>query len=82
IWPPASAVTPKIARALANRADLLILDETTASLSGEESRRLFDILLKLSKRGLAILYISHRTADLEAIADRALVMRGGRVIGT
>ncbi|OWV80940.1 ABC transporter ATP-binding protein [Rhizobium sp. R634] len=71
-----------IARALANRADLLILDEPTASLSGEESRRLFDILLRLRKRGLAILYISHRTADLEAIADRALVMRGGRVVGT
>ncbi|KPH06733.1 sugar ABC transporter ATP-binding protein (plasmid) [Rhizobium acidisoli] len=71
-----------IARALANRADLLILDEPTASLSGEESRRLFDILLRLRSRGLAILYISHRTADLEAIADRALVMRGGRVVGT
>ncbi|EJB02003.1 simple sugar transport system ATP-binding protein [Rhizobium sp. BK619] len=71
-----------IARALANRADLLILDEPTASLAGEESRRLFDILLRLRERGLAILYISHRTADLEAIADRALVMRGGRVVGT
>lgn len=71
-----------IARALAHRADLLILDEPTASLSGEESRRLFDILLRLRERGLAILYISHRTADLEAIADRALVMRGGRVVGT
>ncbi|PDT28672.1 ABC transporter ATP-binding protein [Rhizobium sp. L9] len=71
-----------IARALANRADLLILDEPTASLSGEESRRLFDILLRLRKRGLAILYISHRTADLEAIADRAIVMRGGHVVGT
>ncbi|AGS24083.1 sugar ABC transporter ATP-binding protein [Rhizobium etli] len=70
-----------IARALANRADLLILDEPTASLSGEESRRLFDILLRLRKQGLAILYISHRTADLQAIADRALVMRGGRVVG-
>ncbi len=71
-----------IARALANRADLLILDEPTASLSGEESRRLFDILLRLRKRGPSILYISHRTADLETIADRALVMRGGRVIGS
>ncbi|MBX4917229.1 sugar ABC transporter ATP-binding protein [Rhizobium bangladeshense] len=71
-----------IARALANRADLLILDEPTASLSGEESRRLLDILLRLRKRGLSILYISHRTADLETIADRALVMRGGRVIGS
>ncbi|MBW9051379.1 sugar ABC transporter ATP-binding protein [Rhizobium mesosinicum] len=71
-----------IARALANKADLLILDEPTASLSADESRRLFDILLGLRAQGLAILYISHRTADLEAIADRALVMRGGRVVGS
>ena len=71
-----------IARALANKADLLILDEPTASLSADESRRLFDILLSLRAQGLAILYISHRTADLEAIADRALVMRGGRVVGS
>jgi simple sugar transport system ATP-binding protein len=70
-----------IARALSNKADLLILDEPTASLSVDESRRLFDILLRLRENGLAILYISHRTADLEAIADRALVMRGGAVVG-
>ncbi len=68
-----------IARALANKADLLILDEPTASLSIEESRRLFDILKRLRDGGLAILYISHRTADLEAIADRVLVLRGGVV---
>ncbi|MBB5575517.1 sugar ABC transporter ATP-binding protein [Rhizobium paranaense] len=71
-----------IARALSNKAELLILDEPTASLSAEESRRLFDILLSLRARGLAILYISHRTADLEAIADQALVMRGGRIVGS
>ncbi|MBP1858340.1 sugar ABC transporter ATP-binding protein [Rhizobium herbae] len=70
-----------IARALANKAELLILDEPTASLSIEESRRLFDILRRLRDGGLAILYISHRTADLEAIADRALVMRGGVIAG-
>ncbi|MBW9113842.1 sugar ABC transporter ATP-binding protein [Rhizobium cauense] len=69
-----------IARALADKAELLILDEPTASLSGDESRRLFNILLKLRSQGLAILYISHRTTDLEAIADRAIVMRGGQVV--
>ncbi|WP_428426440.1 sugar ABC transporter ATP-binding protein [Pararhizobium sp.] len=70
-----------IARALANRADLLILDEPTASLSIAESQRLFSILKRLRDGGLAILYISHRTADLEAIASRVLVMRGGAVPG-
>ena len=70
-----------IARALANRADLLILDEPTASLSIAESQRLFSVLKRLRDGGLAILYISHRTADLEAVADRVLVMRGGAVAG-
>ncbi len=70
-----------IARALSNKADMLILDEPTASLSIGESQRLFEILLRLRAQGLAVLYISHRTADLQAIADRALVMRGGRVVG-
>lgn len=69
------------ARALASKADLLILDEPTASLSIGESRRLFDILKRLRDEGLAVLYISHRIADLEAIADRVLVMRGGVVAG-
>ena len=79
--PAADRQLVAIARALANRAELLILDEPTASLSAEESRRLFEILLRLRRSGLAILYISHRTADLRAIADRALVMRGGSVVG-
>jgi simple sugar transport system ATP-binding protein len=78
--PAADRQLVAIARALANRAELLILDEPTASLSAEESRRLFEILLQLRRSGLAILYISHRTADLQAIADRALVMRGGSVV--
>ncbi len=80
--PAADRQLVAVARALADQADLLILDEPTASLSGQESRRLFDILLRLKSQGLAILYISHRTADLDAIADRALVMRGGRVVGS
>ena len=69
-----------IARAFGNKADLLILDEPTASLSIEESQRLFEVLLRLRRQGLAVLYISHRTADLRAIADRALVMRDGHVV--
>ncbi|EHS52837.1 ABC transporter related protein [Rhizobium sp. PDO1-076] len=71
-----------IARALADKAELLILDEPTASLSAQESKRLYEILLGLKARGLAILYISHRTADLAAIADRVEVLRGGRNAGS
>ncbi len=71
-----------IARALADKAEFLILDEPTASLSAQESKRLYEILLHLKARGLAILYISHRTADLAAIADRVEVLRGGRNAGS
>jgi simple sugar transport system ATP-binding protein len=66
-----------IARALADKAELLILDEPTASLSAGESQRLYDALLALKRRGIAILYISHRMADLQALADRVVVLRGG-----
>ncbi len=69
-----------IARALANRAELLILDEPTASLSAQEAQHLYATLLALKARGIAILYISHRTADLQALADRVVVLRGGRAV--
>ncbi|MCO5146222.1 MAG: sugar ABC transporter ATP-binding protein [Aquamicrobium sp.] len=71
-----------IARAVAADARLLILDEPTASLSGREAARLYDVLKRLRGEGLAILYISHRIADLQALADRVAVMRGGRVVET
>ncbi|WP_267549305.1 sugar ABC transporter ATP-binding protein [Rhizobium rhizogenes] len=70
-----------IARALSNKAQLLILDEPTASLSARETARLYDIVRQLKARGLGILYISHRTADLDALADRVVVLRGGRNVG-
>lgn len=70
-----------IARALHGKAELLILDEPTASLSIAESRRLYDLLLSLKARGITILYISHRTADLQALADRVEILRGGRNVG-
>lgn len=71
-----------IARAVAADASLLILDEPTASLSGAEAAQLYAILKELRRKGLAILYISHRIADLEALADRVAVLRNGRVVET
>jgi len=67
-----------IARALAAQARVLILDEPTASLSAAESERLFALLERLAARGLAILYISHRTQDLRRLCHRVVVLRGGR----
>jgi simple sugar transport system ATP-binding protein len=71
-----------IARAVARKASVLILDEPTASISRPESERLYRILKRLRSEGMAILYISHRIADLEALADRVVVMRGGQVVGS
>ncbi|WP_184703664.1 sugar ABC transporter ATP-binding protein [Rhizobium lusitanum] len=70
-----------IARALSNKAQLLILDEPTASLSAREATRLYEIVRQLKARGIGILYISHRTADLDALADRVVILRGGRNVG-
>ena len=56
-----------IARALAKRARLLILDEPTAALTENESARLFDRMRALKARGVAIIFVSHRLAEVFAI---------------
>ena len=71
-----------IARALSFDARILILDEPTASLGSDDAARLFAVLADLRTRGTAIVYISHRLAEIEAIADRAVVLRDGRNAGT
>ncbi|MFR0693131.1 sugar ABC transporter ATP-binding protein [Enterobacterales bacterium AE_CKDN230030158-1A_HGKHYDSX7] len=70
-----------LSRALALNPRLLILDEPTASLSTVEAERLFKLIDHLRQRGVAILYISHRLSDLQRVADRALVLRDGRLVG-
>ncbi|WP_448681670.1 sugar ABC transporter ATP-binding protein [Pseudomonas nicosulfuronedens] len=70
-----------LSRALALKPRLLILDEPTASLSTVEAERLFHLIDHLRERGVAILYISHRLSDLQRLADRALVLRDGRLVG-
>jgi ABC-type sugar transport system ATPase subunit len=71
-----------IARALANNAKLLILDEPTSSLSKGEVKKLFDIMLSLKKRGIALLFISHKLDELFAVSDRFTILRDGQYIGT
>jgi simple sugar transport system ATP-binding protein len=70
-----------LARAFALQPRLLILDEPTAALSDAEAQRLFGLIDTLRSRGVAILYISHRLSDLQRVADRALVLRDGRLAG-
>jgi simple sugar transport system ATP-binding protein len=70
-----------IARAMAHDPRLLILDEPTSSLSASEAERLFALIERLSERGVAVLYISHRMSDIRRIADRIVSMRDGEISG-
>jgi ribose transport system ATP-binding protein len=70
-----------IARALAVEADVLVLDEPTASLPADEVERLFAALRPLKARGVGIIYVSHRLDEIFRIADRVAVLRDGRLVG-
>ena len=67
-----------IARALASKPKLLILDEPTSSLSEKEAELLFTMLERLKTLGVSILYVSHRLHEISRIADRVLVIRDGK----
>jgi ribose transport system ATP-binding protein len=71
----------EIARALVLQARILIMDEPTASLTQNETDRLFEVIDQLRSDGVAIVYISHRLAEVERIADRVTVLRDGRNAG-
>ncbi|MCL6504832.1 MAG: sugar ABC transporter ATP-binding protein [Pirellulales bacterium] len=71
----------EIARALSMQSRLLIMDEPTSSLTQRETQRLFAVIGDLKSRGVSVVYISHRLAEVEAIADRVTVLRDGRNAG-
>jgi ribose transport system ATP-binding protein len=70
----------EIVRALAREPRILILDEPTSSLSGQETDELFERVDRITANGVGVVYISHRLEELERIADRVTVMRDGRVV--
>jgi len=72
----------EIAKALGKRPRLLILDEATSALTSADVEKVYAMLAKLKAEGVAILYISHRMHEVEALADRASVFRNGRHIET
>ena len=72
----------QIARALLDDRKVIILDEPTAMLANDEVDALLDIVRSLRAQGVAVLYISHRLEEVEALADRVTVLRDGKMIGT
>ncbi|WP_075215448.1 galactofuranose ABC transporter, ATP-binding protein YtfR [Mongoliimonas terrestris] len=71
-----------IARAVDLSGKVLILDEPTASLDASEVRVLFDVVRSLKARGIGIIFVTHFLDQVFAIADRATVLRNGRLVGT
>src|SRR4028119_213642 len=67
----------EIARALKDNSRILVMDEPTAALSDRETDKLFEVVRRLRNEGIAIIYISHRMAEIYALADRARGTRGG-----
>jgi len=72
----------EIAKALALDPKVLVLDEPTAALESEEVEHLFQQVRAIRERGTAVVYISHRIPEVEAIADRLTVLRDGATRGT
>ncbi|MFI5982302.1 multiple monosaccharide ABC transporter ATP-binding protein [Streptomyces sp. NPDC051555] len=72
----------EIAKALAKEVKLLILDEPTAALNDEDSRKLLDLILELKAQGISCIIISHKLNEIARIADSVTILRDGRTIET
>ncbi len=74
--------TVEIARALARAARVIIMDEPTSAISDREVEALFRIIRELRRDGVAVIYISHRMAEVFRVADRVTVLRDGRRVAS
>ena len=72
----------EIAKALAKKVELLILDEPTAALNDEESAKLLEIMLELKKQGITCIIISHKLNEIEYVSDAVTIIRDGKSIET
>ncbi|MCL2879828.1 MAG: ATP-binding cassette domain-containing protein, partial [Treponema sp.] len=72
----------EIARAVSYNASIVVMDEPTSSLTENEVAHLFEIITDLKKKGVAIIYITHKMEEIFKISDDVTVMRDGRVVGT
>jgi ribose transport system ATP-binding protein len=80
--PAAEKSIVAIARAMAVKCELLVLDEPTAALPEADVARLLDVLRRLRAGGLGILYVTHRLDEVFRVADRVTVLRDGRRVTT
>jgi inositol transport system ATP-binding protein len=72
----------EIAKAVSNKAKIIIMDEPTSAISDKEVEMLFSIIHDLKKKGVAIIYISHKMNEIFTIADTITVLRDGKYIAT
>jgi len=72
----------EICKCLVRKARLIVMDEPSATLTDREIDRLFELILRLKKSGVAFIYISHRLEELPRIADRVTILRDGKAIET
>lgn len=79
---PAQRQLVEIAKALAKEPSIFILDEPTASLTEKETKTLFKILQSQKKKGVSIVYISHRLEEIFLLADRISILKDGKHQGT
>ena len=71
----------QIAKAISRNSEVIVLDEATASLTAEQVEKLFRTVKTLARKGVSIIFISHRLEEVLQIADRATVLRDGRYVG-
>lgn len=71
----------EIAKALAFKAQIIVMDEPSAALTSHEVTRLFAIIEELKRQGIGVIYISHRLDEISAVADRIAVLRDGMNVG-
>ncbi|MGD0782362.1 MAG: sugar ABC transporter ATP-binding protein, partial [Candidatus Aminicenantales bacterium] len=72
----------EIARALLDKARIVVMDEPTSSLTQEDTERLFQAIRRLKDEGVGVIYISHFLEEVQAVADAYTVLRDGRSVGT
>lgn len=72
----------EISKALSKEARILIMDEPTAALSDQETEKFFELVRSLKKKGLAIVFITHRLSEHHALSDRITVLRDGQTVGS